>query len=143
MRPDWPYQQTNRPLYQGMGVGPWSLSIYAKAYPPGTYLRIAPRSGLVYKYGMDVSGVIDADYLCSLFFLKCNYSSLDFDVNPGDRISQAILEKICVPGPIVDVRISERLPRDRYTWIGWFLVQRVMCVLLIFPLLPLLLLLFS
>jgi dUTP pyrophosphatase len=88
-----------------------------KACPPGTYLRIAPRSGLAYKYGMDVSGVIDADYRGPFGVILFNYSPQDFDVNPGDRIAQAILEQICIPGPIVDAPISETLPvigtRDR------------------------------
>jgi hypothetical protein len=98
-------QQANRPLYQGMGVGPWSLQIYARHLPTDS-----PRSGMAYKYGMDISGVIDADCRGPLGVILFNYSPQDFDVNPGDRIAQAILEQICIPGPIVDALISETLP---------------------------------
>jgi dUTP pyrophosphatase len=81
------------------------------ACPPGTYLRIAPRSGLAYKYGIDVgAGVIDADYRGPVGVILFNFSPQDFVVNRGDRIAQAILEQICIPGPIVDVPISETLP---------------------------------
>jgi dUTP pyrophosphatase len=81
------------------------------ACPPGTYIRIAPRSGLAYKHGIDVgAGVIDADYRGPVGVILFNFSPQDFVVNRGDRIAQAILEQICIPGPIVDVPISETLP---------------------------------
>jgi dUTP pyrophosphatase len=65
------------------------------ALPPGTYGRIAPRSGLAWKHSIDVSaGVIDADYRGSLKVLLVNHSDTDFKIQPKDRIAQLILEKI-------------------------------------------------
>lgn len=66
--------------------------------PPGTYGRIAPRSGLAWKNFIDVgAGVIDADYRGNLQILMFNHSEEDFKVAPGDRIAQIICEKIEYP----------------------------------------------
>ncbi|KAI4475730.1 hypothetical protein M0802_015047 [Mischocyttarus mexicanus] len=66
--------------------------------PPGTYGRIAPRSGLAWKNFIDVgAGVIDADYRGNLQILMFNHSDLDFKISPGDRIAQIICEKIEYP----------------------------------------------
>jgi dUTP pyrophosphatase len=70
----------------------------AIACPPGTYARVAPRSGLAYKYGIDVgAGVIDADYRGPLGIILFNFGEKDFQVNHGDRIAQLILEQIVLP----------------------------------------------
>jgi dUTP pyrophosphatase len=82
------------------------------ACPPGTYVRIAPRSGLAYKFGIDVgAGVIDADYRGPVGVILFNFGTEDFVVNRGDRIAQAILEQICVPSVIIDVPKDEELPK--------------------------------
>jgi dUTP pyrophosphatase len=63
--------------------------------PPQTYGRIAPRSGLALKHGVDVgAGVIDRDYRGELQVLLFNLSDQDFEVLPGDRIAQLIVERI-------------------------------------------------
>lgn len=63
------------------------------ALPPGTYGRIAPRSGLAYKHGVDVlAGVIDNDYRGEIKVILA-IASGEFKVNKGDRIAQMILEK--------------------------------------------------
>ena len=68
------------------------------ACPAGTYARIAPRSGLAYKHGIDVgAGVIDADYRGPLGVILFNFGEHDFVVKQGDRIAQLILEKIILP----------------------------------------------
>jgi dUTP pyrophosphatase len=70
----------------------------AIACPPGTYARVAPRSGLAYKHGIDVgAGVIDADYRGPLGVILFNFGEKDFQVNHGDRIAQLILEQIILP----------------------------------------------
>jgi dUTP pyrophosphatase len=80
--------------------------------PPGTYLRIAPRSGLAYKFGIDIgAGVIDADYRGPVGIIVFNFGTEDFIVKRGDRIAQAILEQICIPSTIIDVPIQEELPK--------------------------------
>ena len=68
------------------------------ACPEGTYGRIAPRSGLAYKKGIDVgAGVIDADYRGPLGVILFNFGKEDFEVKQGDRIAQLILEQIVLP----------------------------------------------
>jgi dUTP pyrophosphatase len=69
--------------------------------PEGYYGRIAPRSGLAAKYGLDVlAGVIDASYRGEIKVIVSNYGLGSGDyitINPGDRIAQLIIEKIEVP----------------------------------------------
>jgi len=63
--------------------------------PSGTYGRVAPRSGLAAKHGMDVgAGVIDKDYRGNVMVLLFNFGDAAFNVHPGDRIAQLVLEKI-------------------------------------------------
>jgi len=63
--------------------------------PEGYYGRIAPRSGLAYKNGIDVlAGVIDSDYRGDIGVILFNTDhNSDFLVNIGDRIAQIIIEK--------------------------------------------------
>lgn len=66
--------------------------------PSGTYGRIAPRSGLAYKYGLDVmAGVCDIDYVGEYKVILFNTSERDYIIKKGDRIAQLILEKIMTP----------------------------------------------
>ena len=59
------------------------------------YLRVAPRSGLALKSGIFVNaGVIDWDYRGEIGVVLYNSSDVNFEVKPGDRIAQMILEKI-------------------------------------------------
>ncbi|AFR98367.1 dUTP pyrophosphatase [Cryptococcus neoformans C23] len=68
------------------------------AVPQGHYGRIAPRSGLASKHGIQTgAGVIDSDYRGPVMVLLFNHSDVDFEVNPKDRIAQLILERITVP----------------------------------------------
>ena len=67
--------------------------------PHGTYGRIAPRSGLAVKKGIDIgAGVIDEDYTGHVMIVVFNHGNEDFEVKQGDRIAQLILEKIVTPG---------------------------------------------
>ena len=62
--------------------------------PDGYYGRIAPRSGLAYKSGIDVmDGVIDADYRGDIGVILYNTDVKDFEFKKGDRIAQLIIEK--------------------------------------------------
>ena len=62
--------------------------------PCGLYGRIAPRSGLALKNGIDVlAGVIDSDYRNAIGVILYNSDKdKDFTVNFGDRIAQIIFE---------------------------------------------------
>lgn len=63
------------------------------AIPSNLYGRIAPRSGLSYKNGIDVlAGVIDCDYRGDLGVILINLGQTDFAVNVGDKIAQIIFE---------------------------------------------------
>ena len=66
------------------------------------YGRIAPRSGLAFKQGIDVmAGVIDSDYTGEVGVILVNHSDADFHVAVGDRIAQLILERIDTPEVMV------------------------------------------
>merc|ERR1719476_1064023 len=65
------------------------------AGPPGTYARLAPRSGLAAKRMIHVgAGVVDFDYRGELGVVLFNHGEEDFAVEPGDRIAQLILEQV-------------------------------------------------
>jgi len=61
---------------------------------PGYYGRIAPRSGLAYKNGIDVlAGVIDSDYRGDIGVILYNTDNdSEFNIKKGDRIAQIIFE---------------------------------------------------
>jgi dUTP pyrophosphatase len=69
------------------------------------YLRIAPRSGLSVKNSIDVgAGVVDSDYRGEIFVCLINNSKeKKFEIKRGDRIAQAILEKISRFDSIIEV----------------------------------------
>jgi len=62
--------------------------------PEGVYGRIAPRSGLAVKKGIQVgAGVIDPDYTGEIHVLLFNHGTEPFEIHSGDRIAQLILER--------------------------------------------------
>jgi dUTP pyrophosphatase len=66
--------------------------------PNDCYLRIAPRSGLALKHGIDVlAGVVDSDYRGEIKVILFNTSHEDYQVNVGDKIAQLICERIYFP----------------------------------------------
>jgi dUTP pyrophosphatase len=85
----------------------------AMSIPEGYYGRIAPRSGLALKNGIDVmAGVIDHSYTDEIGVLLINFAVIGeplagqdaersifgsknaYHISPGDRIAQIIFEKI-------------------------------------------------
>jgi dUTP pyrophosphatase len=81
--------------------------------PHGTYGRIAPRSGLAVKKGIDIgAGVIDEDYTGHVMVVVFNHGDDDFEVQQGDRIAQLILEKIETP-EVQEVDTLETTTRGR------------------------------
>jgi dUTP pyrophosphatase len=68
------------------------------ALPEGTYGRVAPRSGLAVKHGLDVgAGVVDPDYTGELKVVLFNHDPKQtFIIRPGYRIAQLILESYVV-----------------------------------------------
>lgn len=62
--------------------------------PVGYYGRIAPRSGLAWKSGIDIfAGVIDPDYRGNIGIIVYNSSDSTFEIKEGDKIAQFIFEK--------------------------------------------------
>ncbi len=62
---------------------------------PGVYARIAPRSGLALRHGIDVmAGVVDADYRDQIRVILINHHPQDvFTFEVGDRIAQLIFTR--------------------------------------------------
>jgi deoxyuridine 5'-triphosphate nucleotidohydrolase len=70
----------------------------AVAIPEGFYGRIAPRSGLAAKNGLDVlAGVIDSDYRGEVCCLLYNTSDEVIKLAAGSKICQLIVEQIITP----------------------------------------------
>lgn len=65
--------------------------------PEGYEIQIRGRSGLAKNYGIclaDGIGTIDSDYRGELYVLLINLGVEPFDIHPGDRIAQAVVNKI-------------------------------------------------
>lgn len=61
--------------------------------PEGMYGRIAPRSGLAFKSGIDVlAGVIDEDYRGEVGVILINLGQQPKTIAEGDKIAQIIFE---------------------------------------------------
>jgi dUTP pyrophosphatase len=74
--------------------------------PPGYYGRIAPRSGLAVRHGIDtLAGVIDADYRGEIQVLLINHGDHPVEFAAGERIAQLIIERALA----VDYQWAERL----------------------------------
>ena len=66
----------------------------AIALPHGTYGRVAPRSGLAVKHGIDVlAGVIDNDYRGNVGVVLINFGDENVNILKGVRIAQLIVEE--------------------------------------------------
>lgn len=123
-------------LKGGRAVVPTDISI---AVPPHTYGRVAPRSGLAVKHGINTgAGVIDEDYRGPVGVVLFNHGEQDFQgsllphlrlssspivcqsepirpnnltivVKKGDRIAQLVIEKIVTPEVSVKSSFSKLL----------------------------------
>jgi dUTP pyrophosphatase len=61
--------------------------------PVGYYGRIAPRSGLAAKNGIDVfAGVVDSSYRGEIKVILFNSDNKPFEIKSGDRVAQLIIE---------------------------------------------------
>ena len=80
----------------------------AVAIPEGHYGRIAPRSGLALRTGLDIlSGVIDADYRGEIGCLLYNSGDETIHLPAQSKICQLIIEKIITPTAVWAEGISE------------------------------------
>ena len=72
----------------------------AVAIPEGFYGRVAPRSGLAVRHGIDVlAGVVDSDYRGEILCALVNHGREPFEVEPGARVAQLVVEAIASPEP--------------------------------------------
>lgn len=117
------------PKYGSEGAAGMDLSAYLPTYsltlPPGEraivptgisielptnnmYARVAPRSGLAARMGIDVlAGVIDSDYRGEIGVVLVNHGHVDFEITHGDRIAQLIIERILHPEIVQVGALSE------------------------------------
>ncbi|CAF2444512.1 unnamed protein product [Rotaria sp. Silwood2] len=78
------------------------------AVPAGCYGRVAPRSGIAAKFGIDTgAGVIDADYRGNVGVVLFNHNDSDFTIKRGDRIAQLICEKVEMAELVEDEKLDE------------------------------------
>ena len=78
------------------------------AIPEGYYGRLAPRSGLATKEGLDtLAGVIDADYRGEIRCLLYNTGQETITLPAQSKICQLIIEKIITPAAVWADEISE------------------------------------
>ena len=83
----------------------------AVAVPAGFYGRVAPRSGLAVRHGIDVlAGVIDSDYRGEILCALVNHGREPFEIEPGARVAQLVVEAIATPEPVwaEDLEETER-----------------------------------
>jgi len=81
-----PYSTTNIPT---------NIAILA---PPGTYMRVASRSGLAVKHNLEVTcGVIDPDFTDGINVALANRNSFPVKITEKDKIAQLIFEKYETP----------------------------------------------
>lgn len=72
----------------------------AVAIPEGHYGRIAPRSGLAFRYRATVhGGVVDASYRGEVKVLLMNHGHDTIEFDKGDRVAQLICERASTPEP--------------------------------------------
>jgi deoxyuridine 5'-triphosphate nucleotidohydrolase len=80
----------------------------AVAIPEGYYGRIAPRSGLATRKGLDtLAGVIDADYRGEIRCLLYNTGAESIHLPAQSKICQLIIEKIITPAAVWADEISD------------------------------------
>ena len=81
--------------------------------PIGNYGRIAPRSGLALKHGIDVgAGVVDADYRGEIKVLLFNHSEEPFEVKKGSKIAQIIFEQINTAPILISTSLNDTARGD-------------------------------
>jgi dUTP pyrophosphatase len=93
-------------------IGPHQRSVartgLAVSIPEGFYGRVAPRSGLAVKQGLDVlAGVIDSDYRGELLCALYNTGDSTISLPARSKICQLIIEKIATPEAAWSDELSE------------------------------------
>jgi dUTP pyrophosphatase len=84
--------------------------VFLHCCPPDYYVRIAPRSGLAAKHGVDVfAGVVDSDYRGEVIVVLFNSNrTAPLIINAGDRIAQLIVTHIAPHEKVVLEHMFDR-----------------------------------
>ncbi len=104
---------------------PWERKLFktniALAIPVGWYGRIAPRSGLAYKHGIDVLWwVIDSAYRGDIWVILYNTSKEAFAIEAGFRIAQMIIEKCAQCEREVVEELGDTQRGDKWFGSTWY-----------------------
>jgi dUTP pyrophosphatase len=76
--------------------------------PHGFYGRVAPRSGLATRHGLDVlAGVIDSDYRGEILCALINHGDELIEIKAGMRVAQLLIEAIATPEPCWSEDLNE------------------------------------
>lgn len=70
---------------------------FSMELPLGHEAQIRPRSGLALRHGvtcLNSPGTIDSDYRGEVKVILANLGSEPFEINPGDRIAQMVVQKV-------------------------------------------------
>ena len=82
--------------------------------PEGTYGRVAPRSGLAARHGIDVlAGVVDRDYTGEVKVVLQNHGDAPFSAPAGTKIAQLVLERIETPDVVTVAEVGGFEDTDR------------------------------
>lgn len=99
--------------FEKIETGLYFQGIQKENETDGYYLRIAPRSGMELRNGIDVlAGVVDKNYRGEIGVILMNNSDTEYTIHQGDRIAQIIFEQAIVNIETKEVqneRTSERL----------------------------------
>ncbi len=86
------------------------------AIPQGYYWRVAPRSWLAAKHGIDVlAWVVDSSYRGDIGVVLLNTGNEPVDITPGMRIAQMIIES-CAQASFTIVDDLDETPRGAGAW---------------------------
>src|SRR5205085_9807513 len=84
----------------GMEIAPGKSALVptgiAIELPPGTEAQVRPRSGLALKHGLSVlntPGTVDEGYRGEVGVILINHGAAAFDVTPGARIAQLVVQR--------------------------------------------------
>jgi len=82
--------------------------------PDNFEIQVRPRSGLALKHSITVlnsPGTIDSDYRGELKVILINHGQKPFSISVGDRIAQAVINKVEI-ATFQDVQIISNTSRD-------------------------------
>ena len=83
-------------------IPPWGYAIVSTGLcataPPGTYIRVARRSGLTRNHALAVgAGIADADHRGDIGVILFNHTGVVCSVTTGDKIAHLICEQCVLP----------------------------------------------